>query len=468
LKEFLERLASNSNLAKVREQLSPDLEISSILLGKQGRPIVFESVDGSLLRLAGNLYGSRDLLSLGLGIESNSLLDTLRNALEHPLESRGAVGGFRKSDWEISEPADLTKLPILRHFEKEAGRYMTAGVVVARFPKSDSENLSVHRMLVLGKDKLVARIVPRHLNQILKESPEGRLKVSIVIGPPPAVFASATLQTQFGLSEYRIANKILGGKLRLASSENSDIAVPEDSEVVLEGTLHANELLPEGPFVDLTGTYDEVRNQPVIKLDRMHYRKNSVYQAIVASSSEHSLFMGLPQELKIWDALSKSIPKVQGINLTPAGNGYFHCVVSIRKSNDGDGKTAILNCFAASHPLKLVVVVDYDVDPFDLSQVEWAIATRFQADRGIVLINGARGSSLDPSSGKLAVTSKLGLDATLPISADSAKYERATSILSKRASSVLASLGVESPSKTKRQSSQSSSNVNTSSWSDSM
>src|SRR5208283_420552 len=178
--------------------------------------------------------------------------------------------------------------------------YLTAGIVVARSPKSDSENLSVHRMLVLGKDRLAARIVPRHLNQILKESPEGKLKVSIVIGPPPAVFASAALQTQFGLSEYKIANRLLGGKLRLTSSERSDLPVPEDSEIVLEGTLYANEMSPEGPFVDLTGTYDEVRTQPVIKLDRMHYRKDSVYQAIVASTSEHSLFMGLPQELKIW------------------------------------------------------------------------------------------------------------------------------------------------------------------------
>ena len=104
------------------------------------------------------------------------------------------------------------------------------------------------------------------------------------------------------------------------------------------------------------------------------------------------MFMGLPQELKIRDALSKSIPKFRGINLTPAGSGYFHCVVSIEKSSDGDGKTAILNCFAASHPLKLVIAVDGDVDPFDLAAVEWALSTRFQAANGLIEVNGARGS----------------------------------------------------------------------------
>ena len=111
--------------------------------------------------------------------------------------------------------------------------------------------------------------------------------------------------------------------------------------------------MDEGPFVDFTGTYDGIRKQPVITFERMHYSSNAVYQAVVASTREHSMFMGLPQELKIRDVLSKSIPKFRGINLTPAGSGYFHCIVSIEKSSDGDGKTAILNCLAASHPLKL-------------------------------------------------------------------------------------------------------------------
>ncbi len=177
--------------------------------------------------------------------------------------------------------------------------------------------------------------------------------------------------------------------------------------------------------MDLTGTYDDVRKQPIITFERMHYSANAVYQAVVASTREHSMFMGLPQELKIRDVLLRAVPKVRGINLTSAGSGYFHCIVSIEKSSDGDGKTAIVNCFAASHPLKLVIAVDSDVDPFDLSAVEWALSTRFQAATGILQINGARGSSLDPSSAKSGVTSKIGLDATLPVNQDRKKFERA-------------------------------------------
>jgi UbiD family decarboxylase len=336
------------------------------------------------------------------------------------------LSDFKKADWSFVGDADLTKLPVLMHFPKEAGYYLTAGIVVARFPNTETENLSFHRMLMLSKNKVAARLVPRHLNQIAKDAQKKKIPVSVVIGPPPSVFLASSLQIEYGSSEYNIANALAEGSLKLSRSEQSDIAVPVDSEVVLEGYIDFEELVDEGPFVDLTGTYDEVRKQPVITLQRMRYRTDSVYQTVLASTLEHSLFMGLPQELRIIEALAKSIPGVHGINLTPSSGGYFHCIISIDKGNDGDGKTAILNCFAASHPLKLVVAVDRDVNPFDLKQVEWALTTRFQADTGVVLLKGARGSSLDPSSGKSAVTSKLGLDATLPVKKDRNPFERAT------------------------------------------
>ncbi|HZW56229.1 MAG TPA: UbiD family decarboxylase [Nitrososphaerales archaeon] len=440
MREYLDQLRKHGLLTQIQDTLSTDFEIPSVLYSKQDRPLLFENVEGHSLRLAGNLYGTKELLSFGLGVKKEALTGTIQGASEHPSESIGSVTGFKRSDWDYNGDADLSKLPVLKHFEREAGRYLTAGVVAAKFPGSDAVNLSVHRMLVLDKDKVVARIVPRHLSQIKGEASGERVRVSIIIGPPPPVFTASSLQTKFGVSEYSIANKLANSSLKLTSSELSNIPVPVDCEVLLEGWLDTREAAPEGPFVDLTGTYDDVRDQPIVKLDRMHFRKDSVYQAIVASSSEHALFMGLPQELKIYDVLSRSVPKIRGVNLTPASNGYFHCVVSVGKSNDGDGKTAILNCLAASHPIKLVIAVDDDVDPFDLAAVEWALATRFQAQSGLVVINGARGSSLDPSSGKLGVTSKMGLDATLPVKADREKFSRAEMSVSERARLTISSI----------------------------
>jgi 2,5-furandicarboxylate decarboxylase 1 len=380
-----------------------------------------------------------------LGIpQDQNLASTVSKSIENPSDSKGHVSGFDKSSWDHNIDADVTLLPILKHYEKDAGNYITAGIVAAKFPGTDFENLSFHRMLILSKNKLAARIVPRHLEQISKDVTNRKVPISIVIGPPPAVFLAASLQTSYGLSEYQIANRLMNGKLLLSESESTDISVPVDSEILLEGYIDFKDVTKEGPFVDLTGTYDGVREQPIITVERMHYNSDSVYQAVLAASMEHALFMGLPQELKIRGALSKSIPKVHGVNLTPASSGYFHCVVSIDKAGDGDGKTAILNCFAAAHPLKLVIVVDGDVDPFNLSQVEWALTTRLQADRGLVQINGARGSSLDPSSGKSGVTSKLGIDATLPVKEDRTKFEKAKIKLSGASMEVIESLQASS------------------------
>jgi 2,5-furandicarboxylate decarboxylase 1 len=443
LREFLQALEKGGWLKTVDQPLSTDREIAAVLLAFEQEALFFRKVLDSRLALAGNLYCNRRNLALGLSTSSPKNFDVgniLMDAMRDPSSTIGNVAGFHGSEFDSHEDADLSALPILKHFDKEAGKYISAGIVAARFPGTDEENLSFHRMLVLSKDHVAARIVPRHLAKIARDSRGKKVPVSIIIGPPPPVFVAASLQIEYGVSEYRVANKLSNGKLRLMSSETNDIAVPVDSEIVLEGELDFDELAREGPFVDLTRTYDDVRSQPVIRLQRMHYNRDSVYQAVLASSAEHSLFMGLPQELKIREALSKSVPSTRGVNLTQASNGYFHCVVSIEKANDGDGKTAILNCFAASHPLKLVIAVDSDVDPFDLQAVEWALATRFQADRGIVVINGARGSSLDPSSAKTAVTSKLGLDATLPVNQEKTLFERAQITLSDRASSVISHL----------------------------
>lgn len=442
MKEFLSSLQAKGSLAVVKQKVSPNLEVSAILKSLQDKALLFDSVEGSNLRLAGNLYCNRENLELGLNIKSGSLMQRIQESLRNPYATKGRLSDFRKTDWNFVGDADLTKLPVLMHFPKEAGYYLSAGIVVARFPNTETENLSFHRMLMLSKNKVAARLVPRHLNQIGKDAQKKKIPVSIIIGPPPAVFLASSLQIEYGFSEYRIANALADGSLELAKSELSDIPVPVDSEIILEGYIDFEELADEGPFVDLTGTYDEVRKQPVITLQRMRYRTDSVYQAVLASTMEHSLFMGLPQELKIIEALAKSVPGVHGINLTPSSGGYFHCIVSVDKGNDGDGKTAILNCFAASHPLKLVIAVDSDVDPFDLKQVEWALTTRFQADAGVVLLKGAKGSSLDPSSGKSAVTSKLGLDATLPVKKDRSPFERATIKNTENVDDILRHFGV--------------------------
>ncbi|MHB1908816.1 MAG: UbiD family decarboxylase [Nitrososphaerales archaeon] len=441
MKKLLQRLDASDQITKITSEVSTDLDISAIMRSFANRPLLFERVKGASFRVAGNLYCTSQILSLALGLRpGEDVTKFIENASKDPASSVGHVEKFDPSSWDYNGEVDLSKLPILKHYDNEAGHYITAGIIVAK-GSGTSENLSFHRMLVLSKNELTARIVSRHLDRIARDSKEKKIPITILIGPPPEVFVSASLQVQYGMSEYKIANKMSEGALGLSTSERSDILFPADTEIVLEGLLDYGRTTKEGPFVDLTQTYDDVREQPIIRVERIHYRKDSVYQAVLAGSSEHALFMGLPQEIKIREALAKSIPKVRGVNLTSASEGYFHCIVSIEKTNDGDGKTTILNCLAASHPLKIVTVVDSDIDPFNLSDVEWALATRFQANKGLVVIDGARGSSLDPSSGKSAITSKLGLDATLPIQADRSKFNKANISTSETARAIIDSLG---------------------------
>jgi UbiD family decarboxylase len=162
------------------------------------------------------------------------------------------------------------------------------------------------------------------------------------------------------------------------------------------------------------------------------HRKDYVYQGLLSSGAEHKLLMGLPHEVLIWDAVSKVVPKVHAINLSAGGSGWLHAIISIDKQLDGDGKNALLAAFAAHPSLKHAVVVDSDIDVFNICDVEWAIATRFQANEDLVIINNVRGSTLDPSADQeTGLTTKMGVDATRPFGKPKEKFERAKIPVSK-------------------------------------
>jgi len=186
--------------------------------------------------------------------------------------------------------------------------------------------------------------------------------------------------------------------------------------------------------VDITGTYDIERKQPVVEIVNVMYRRDYVYQALLPSGAEHKLLMGLPHEVLMWDSVSKVVPRVHVVNLSVGGSGWLHAIISIEKQVDGDGKNALLAAFAAHPSLKHAVVVDSDIDVFNASDVEWAIATRFQANEDLLIIENVRGSTLDSSANQeTGLTTKMGLDATRPFTKPREKFERAKIPVSKRA-----------------------------------
>jgi UbiD family decarboxylase len=217
-----------------------------------------------------------------------------------------------------------------------------------------------------------------------------------------------------------------------------DAYAPADAEMVLEGIMSVEKETLEGPLTDVTGTYDIRRSQPVIKLVGIMHRKDSIYQALLPSGTEHKLLMGLPRETKIWETVAKVVPRVKAVNLSSGGCGWLHAIISIEKQTDEDGKNALMATFAAHPSLKHAVVVDSDINVFNSEEVEWAIATRFQADRDLIIIPNARGSTLDPSADQeTGLTTKLGVDATRPLSKPREKFERAEIPINERIGKII-------------------------------
>jgi UbiD family decarboxylase len=228
------------------------------------------------------------------------------------------------------------------------------------------------------------------------------------------------------VDELGVANALLGGGLKVTKCKHVDVRVPAESEIVLEGVIKRDEVVDEGPFVDLTGTYDIVRKQPVVEIVGVMRRKDPIYQAILPGGAEHKLLMGLPKEARMYEAITKAVPEVRGVRLTLGGSCWFHAVVSVKKQADGDGKNVLMAAFGSNPSVKHVVVVDEDVNIDDMNDVEWAVATRLQGDEDIIVIKKARGSSLDPSSDQERIlTTKLGFDATIPWSKPREKFEKA-------------------------------------------
>jgi len=428
LREFLSRMEREREVLHVKDELATRFQVSYVVkkFDCEGPVLFFDRVRGFETRIAANVSGTRGRICKALKVKQGSLYSRLIDVWRCPMKPKTSRDSAVKE--HVQRQVDLSKIPVLTHFEGDAGPYITSGVVHARSIDGAVENVSVHRLQVLDRKHLAIRLVPRHLLAIYQMAKKaGRdLDVAISIGVHPAVLLAASSPLPFGVCEYDVANAMLGGSLKLTQCEHVNASAVADAELVLEGRISATKEVVEGPFVDIIGTYDVQRKQPVVDVVGVMHRDGYVYEALLSSGMEHLNLMGLPHEVLVWDAVSKVVPKVCAVNLSKGGSGWLHAVISIEKQLDGDGKNALLAAFAAHPSLKHAVVVDPDIDVFDASDVEWALATRFQGSEDLVLMNNVRGSSLDPSADQERVlTSKVGFDATRPLSKSREKFERA-------------------------------------------
>ena len=422
MRNFLDMLEKKFNLINVKEELSTKFKVAKTLRNYPKELVVANNIKESPIRVISGICNTREKIAMALSCEVSEITFKIMEAMENPIpisNIESVAGNFHQS-----KNVDLNELPILHHYKKDGGAYITAGVIIAKDPDTGIRNASIHRMLVLGRDKLAVRIVPRHLYTYYKRAEElGKpLDIAIAIGIHPATLLATTTSIPFNADELEVANHFHKGKMKLIKCETVDLEVPE-CEILLEGHLIPYERAEEGPFVDLTDTYDVIRDEPVIKLKRMHLKEDPLYHAILPAGFEHRLLQGLPQEPRIYNAVLNTLPTVRNVVLTEGGCCWLHAAVSIKKQTQGDGKNVIMAALAAHPSLKHVVVVDEDIDIFNPEDVEYAIATRVKADEDLVIVPKARGSSLDPCALPDGTTTKVGVDATKPLDKKN-KFER--------------------------------------------
>ena len=398
----------NENIIEITDKLSSEYEVSRVLRDYPKDTVIIKNVKGFDIPVISGICNTRAKIAESINCEVSEITEKIIEASDSPIK----VDKFTDFSEYNSLDVNLDKIPILTHYKRDGGKYITAGVVFARDPVSGIQNASIHRMMVLDNKRLVIRIVPRNLYTYFQNAQkEGKdLEIAIAIGMDPAILLASTTSIPIDYNEMDVANAFKDTELTLIKCGN--LEVPQ-ADIILEGKISVTETVREGPFVDLTDTYDIIRDQPVINLEKMHIKKdNPCYHAIIPAGFEHKLLQGLPQEPRIFKSVKNAVPTVENVVLTEGGCCWLHAAVSINKQTEGDGKNAIMAALSAHPSLKHCVVVDTDVNVFDAEDVEYAIATRVKGDRDIMIVPNVRGSSLDPVAESDGTTTKIGVDAT--------------------------------------------------------
>jgi len=415
IRDYLASAATAGDLVTITKEVDSRIEAAAVINQLAPRPVLFERISGKVGRLAANIAASRDHFAVALGLAPDAVMPALIAALEQPrtpsLVSRAAA----PCQEVVEAVVNLDLIPILTYFASDPGPYVTSGVCIV-MDRETGRNTAIHRLLQLDQRSFAARLVEnRGTDAALKKlPPEQDLEIAICLGAPPQVLLGAAISPAPGVDELAIANAL--APTPLVACITKDLQVPAGSEWVLEGRV-THRLHTEGPFVDLTETMDFQREQPVIEIDCITHRRDPIYYALLPGGLEHKTLMGVPREPTIFAEVSK-VCRCLDVYITPGGTSWLHAVVQIAKQSAEDGPRAIAAAFKGHPSLKHVVIVDEDINLRDPMQVEWAIATRFQADRNLVVIANAGSSSLDPSATHLAGQksrgAKMGLDATIP------------------------------------------------------
>ena len=384
----------------------------------------FPRPDGHAVNVVSGLVSDRGWIAEAMGVGEDRLLEKFQDAALNPVPWREVKSAPAQE--HVHRNVDLAKLlPLPTHNELDHGPYITAGLAITRNPKTRIQNVAIHRLELTGPNRLGALLLQRttlYYQQMLEQ--EGKdLPIAIVVGVDPLTLLASQAIMPYDCDELAIAGALQGRPLDVVKCLTSDIRVPAEAEIVIEGRVLANVREPEGPFGEFPQYYGERADRHVIEVDAVTHRTAPIFHTISGGGLEHLILGAIPREATMLAHLRRSFPNVTDVSLSRGGTCRYHLYVQMKKRFEGEAKNVIMGAFSAHYDIKQVVVVDTDVNIHDPTEVEWAVATRSQADRDLMIVSNAQCSRLDPSAHN-GVGAKLGIDATIPLDAPEFRFKR--------------------------------------------
>jgi len=444
LRQWLKHLDATGRLAVAKEGISLEHRLAAVAKALDGeQATLFPKAGGMDIPVVSGFISNRAWIAEAMGVPQPELLQHFLEAAARPIPWREVPSGRAPCQEVVFRGRELgdlrAHLPIPIHSEHDSGPYLTGAIVVAKNPSTGVQNVSMHRIQVTSPDRLGICMLPRHLWHFFREA-EARgeaLEVAIVIGLDPLTLLASQAIAPLDVDEFHIAGALHGKPLEMVKCLSSEIRVPAASEIVIEGRILPGVREKEGPFGEFPRYYSSSEQREVIAVDCLTHRKSPVYHTIVPAEREHLLLGAVAREATLLAHLQRSFPNVLDVHLSLGGVGRYHLFIKLRKTHEGQPRNVMCAAMGAHYDIKHVVVLDEDVDIHDPSQVEWAIATRFQADRDLIVVPGTQGSLLDPSTTKRAgggqepphtagTSAKMGLDATRPLVYDEHIFTKVT------------------------------------------
>jgi 2,5-furandicarboxylate decarboxylase 1 len=425
LRDWLDHLAARDRLMVLKPGIGLRFELAAIAKRLDGlRATVFPRPGGHSIPVVSGLVSDRGWMAEAMGVEPGEVLARFQEAALNPIAWRETASAPAQE--VVHRRVDLAQLlPLPTHNEHDGGPYVTAGLMVTRNPRTGKQNVSIHRCQLTGPNRLGVLLLPRHAHMFFEMAETGGrpLEAAIVVGIDPLTLLASQAIVPIDVDELEIAGALHRRPLPVVKCLTSDLRVPADAEIVIEGRFLPGVREPEGPFGEFPQYYGERAERHVMEIDAVTHRRDAIFHTIVGGGLEHLLLGAIPREATLLVHLQRSFPNVRDVHLARGGVCRYHLYVQIHKRQEGEAKNIMLGAFAGHYDIKHVVVVDEDVDIHNPDEVEWAVATRFQADRDLVVVPESQGSKLDPST-RNGIGAKMGLDATKPLSAGEMVFKR--------------------------------------------